>query len=420
MKVSILDAGHPHWGSELEHIGVLLGEAHNPALFPYHFLYATLTRIGGSLAIFEADGAEVGAGILFPRHMQLNGGALRRSYTLRYHAIGGAQPALAEIAKACEAALGGAQVIFYDPTGPLSYYPTHQEIGPVDIGRPDAQEAAATRDLQRRVWGSPDEFLYPSDIHSAEFAAGTSLVARVDGRPAGFLFGFYKFGGGTLPADWHARFGGDFRLESQTMGVVPEHRGLRIAHLLKKIQAERAWQEGIGIINWTADPLQYPNAALNFGLLRAIAFDFVPDLYPFRNELNRVHASRFGLTWLVGSTRVRSIPLVGARAEILDLRRRTQIKRVNDGCDRADFDVDARIIAIEIPADWTDLQQRDLAQAQAWRILTDEIFTRYIGTGSNRYVVTGVGTDNDRRYLVAERAGAALWDRLGRAETITT
>ncbi|MCB0069727.1 MAG: hypothetical protein KDD77_21335, partial [Caldilineaceae bacterium] len=61
---------------------------------------------------------------------------------------------------------------------------------------------------------------------------------------------------------WTERFNGAFRLESQTMGVLPEYRGLRIANLLKKQQAELAWREGIGVVHWTADPLQYPNAAL--------------------------------------------------------------------------------------------------------------------------------------------------------------
>jgi predicted GNAT superfamily acetyltransferase len=128
------------------------------------------------------------------------------------------------------------------------------------------------------------------------------------GKTAGFLFGFYTFDGAPLPADWTERFNGGFRIESQTLGVLPDYRGLRIANLLKKRQAELAWREGVGVVSWTADPLQAPNAALNFGLLKAVAFEFAPDLYPFRNELNRVHASRFGLTWLVGSKRVRDTP----------------------------------------------------------------------------------------------------------------
>ncbi len=413
MNVRLLDASHPQWGSELERLGVLLGEGANPTLFPYHFLYVTLSKIGGRLALFEDGDRLLGAGFLFPRRLTGNGGSIRRTYTLRFHALPGATPDPAEAVAACQAALPDDAVVFYDPSGTLSYYRTGETIGMVEIGRPDAGEAAATRGLQRAVWGSPDEFLYPADIHSAEFGAGTSLVARVDGKMAGFLFGFYRFDGSALPVDWAEHFNGAFRLESQTMGVLPEYRGLRIANLLKKQQAELAWREGIGIVHWTADPLQYPNAALNFGLLKAIAFDFAPDLYPFRNELNRVHASRFSLTWLVGSKRVREIPALGARAEIVDLTHRRFIPRINAGCDSARFDLTEEILAIEVPADWTALQQHDIGAAQTWRALTDEIFAAYIGVGPGQYVVTGVAADGDRRFLLAERTGESLWARLG-------
>ena len=81
--------------------------------------------------------------------------------------------------------------------------------------------------------------------------------------------------------------------------------GRGLATALKSAQAELARQAGIDVVNWTADPLQWPNAVLNFGRLRAVAFEFLPDYYAFRNELNRVAASRVALTWLVDSPRVR-------------------------------------------------------------------------------------------------------------------
>lgn len=415
MNVTLLDAADPRWGSQIEQIGLLLGAGENPTLFPYHFLYVTLSKIGGHIAQFTVDGRLVGIGFLFPRHIQLRSASPRQTYTLRHHSL--LSPALtgdtAAVTAACSAALGGAEVVYYDPARPHSYYPTHQTTGAVDVGRPTRDEAVATRLLQERIWGSPPEFLYPIDLHSAEFAAGTSLVARVDDTPAGFLFGFYKFGGTRLPADWETRFRGAFRLESQTLAVLPAYRGLRIANLLKKSQAERAWHEGIGIVNWTTDPLQYPNAALNFGLLRAIAFEFAANLYPFRNELNRVPASRFALTWLVGTKQVREAALVGERTTVVDLSRRRQVPRANDGWHSADYTLSAELIAIEIPTDWTTLQQSDIVQAQAWRTLTDALFQHYIGIEPGQYVVTGAAADGDRRYLIAERASDMLWERLG-------
>lgn len=75
------------------------------------------------------------------------------------------------------------------------------------------------------------------------------------------------------------------------MGVLPAYRGLRLGYLLKGY-AEHAVAQGICAIHLQFDPLQYVNAALNFGLLRAVSFTFTPDYYPFRNALNRSPASR--------------------------------------------------------------------------------------------------------------------------------
>lgn len=416
MDVTLLDADNPQWSRELERAGVLLGVGANPTLFPYHFLYVTLSKIGGKLAIFRQNGRIVGVGFLFPRRLTRNAGAVQHTYTLRFHPVQEELPDPTHITAVCQAAMPDAAIVFYLPQGALSYYRTATSYGVVEIGRPDEFEADESRSIQQQVWGAAQEFLYPTDIHSAEFAAGTTLVARVDGKTAGFLFGFYAFRCPPLPADWRERFNGDFRIESQTLGVLPEYRGHRIANLLKKQQAELAWREGIGIVTWTADPLQYPNAALNFGLLKAVSFHFTPDLYPFRNALNRIHASRLALTWLVGSKRVRDVAPLGARAEVLDLSSHTQIPRVNDGCRHASFDLDDDLIAIEIPNDWTALQSQDPAQAQTWRLLTDQIFSRYIGLNPGQYTLTGVGIADERRFLLAEKSNDRLWRRLGEME----
>ncbi len=416
MKVTLLDASSPHWGSEVERIGVELGAGQNSTLFPYHFLFVTLSKIGGHIATFEEGGRRTGIGFLFPRGPARPVGEGHRTYTLRYHSL--LAPELptdkSGTAAACAAALGGnCSAVFYDPHAAHRYAATNAEIGPVNLGRPSGTEAEGLRALQQQVWGSPPEFLYPSDIHSLDFGAGTSIVARVEGGLAGFLFGFYRFDGSPLPGDWGEWYNASLRLESQTMAVLPAYRGLRIASLLKRVQAQHAWQEGIGVIHWTADPLQFPNAALNFGLLRAIAYEFSADLYPFRNDLNRVHASRLSLTWLVASRRVDDVPLVGSRSEVVDMDHRRQIPRVNDGPHRADLTRQDPLIAIEVPVDWTGLQQQDLDAALAWRRLTDEVLRHYIGSTQGKYTITGVGAADDRRYLLAERVSPALWQQLG-------
>jgi predicted GNAT superfamily acetyltransferase len=206
------------------------------------------------------------------------------------------------------------------------------------------------------------------------------------------------------------------------LGVLPEHRGARIGFLLKKVQALGALRAGIGVINWTVDPLQWPNAMLNFGLLRAVACDFTPDYYPFRNELNRVPASRFSLTWLVKTERVQSVcglqlPASSEfrpAAQMLDLARERGVERVNAAAQLLTAYPTAERIAIELPADWTALQRDNLNAAQEWRMVTDELLQRLIGQEAGQYVVTDVAVNGPHRYLVAQRAGDELWARLGK------
>lgn len=416
MDVHLLDSAGPTWNSTVDQINAQLQVGNNPTLLPNQFLQVVLPKLGGQIVRLSEFGQELGIGFLLPRAEPVVHPHPRRFFTLRYHPVtdkGRPTPELAKtVTQAVSFHLDGAEVFFYDPTASLHYEATHQEIGSVDVGRPNAEEAAQIPVLQEQIWGSPPEFLYPADLHSIESQLGSTLVARVDGQLAAFLFGFHKFGGSPLPADWAMRFRGDLRLESQTLGVLPDFRGMRIANLLKKVQAQQAWQEGIGIINWTADPLQFPNAALNFGLLRALAFDFYPKLYPFRNALNRVPASRFGLTWLVGSERVQNVPLTGGRALMLDLTYHPEVRRVNLGFESLEFDATESHIAIEIPANWTEVQQQSVDDALRWREATDRLFSHYVGTKPGQYVITGVAMEYERRFLIGQKVDDALWAHL--------
>ena len=185
-------------------------------------------------------------------------------FTLRFHRF---VPDLLvdpeALSDAARKALDGAEVVFYDADGPHRYEASFQRLDGVDLGRPSAAEAQAIRALQAQIWGSEPDLLYPADIHSPDFGSARSFVARVDGQVAAFLFSFFKFGGSPLPDAWQSRVRSEWRMESQTMGVDPAQRGRGLATALKSAQAELARQAGIDVVNWTADPLQWPNAVLN-------------------------------------------------------------------------------------------------------------------------------------------------------------
>jgi predicted GNAT superfamily acetyltransferase len=398
--ITLFDSTPSAWSRQIDHWYERLGGATNPTLFPPHFLQSVLPHIGGKGVLVQQGEQQLGVGFLFPRQ--------HNTYTLRYHALlPQLEIDLNALAAQVSAQLAAATVIPYDLQGNLTYSPTHDLVNGIDLGRPSQVEAEAVRTLQATVWGSSPASLYPADIHSVEFGLGTSLVARLADQPVGFLFGLIKFGGYRLPADWAERFQGDLRLESQTMGVLPEHRGARIGYWLKWRQAQQAREQGIGVIHWTVDPLQWPNAVLNFGRLRAIASEFMPNYYSFRNELNRVTASRFGLTWLVRSERVNT-PAT-QRSGLIDVTQQPDLLHINDGWTVLHAAPATAQIAIEIPADWTNLQRHDLNAALQWRAVTDELFGRLIGINPGQYVVTDVGTDGERCYLLAQRADDLLW-----------
>lgn len=398
------------WPAFVDESRARLGGADNPALMPAHYLQVVLPKIGGCAFSVHRQGQLAGYAYTFPRGLD----GETRLYTLRFHSLPPAPVADgAAITRRAEELLPpGSRAIFYDSATPKSYQPDHRMFDGLDVGRPDAAEAQDARTIQQVVWNNPPEVLYPADIYSAEFALPTALVARADGRTAGFLFGLTKFDGAALPSVWQERLRHRLRLESQTMGVLPDFRGRHIAYLLKKVQAEQAQAQKIDIISWTADPLQFPNAALNFTRLGAVAYEAQPALYAFHNELNQAPASRFSLTWLVGTERVQAILAGRQPTAVVDLAGQPAVARVNDGPVSPRYDADAPAIAFEIPADWTALQRADLAEARRWRETTDRLFLHYLGKEPDRYIVTDAAVDGPRRYLLARRVDEALLARL--------
>lgn len=412
IEVSILDNRDRSFSEQIDQLRQLLGMPNNPALFPGHFLKATFPKMGGLVARLRTGQHVGGVAFLFPRALDGDG----RTFILRLHRVSSNFDAsAAEIAAAVERQIG-IRASCYEPTSPDVTYAGQTSPGSgLEIDRPTASDAAAVRDLQQKIWhpDSPDA-LYPSDLHSLEFCPGTSLIAKVDGAPVGFLFGFNKFGGSKLSPMLAERHADAFRLESQLMGVLPEYRGRGISVALKLRQAELATRDGVHVINWTFDPLQYQNAVLNFGRLGGIAFDFYPNYYDFSNDLNQAPASRLSVSWLINSSRVRG-PASTSRPREVDLRSLPDIVRLNLGPRVVATPDDAQRIAIEVPADWTRLQ-RDKSQLELvrqWRATTDQILARYLGHDEGQYALTSAGRDKDRFYLIGERVDEALLGSIG-------
>lgn len=405
------------WPQLVQNLYAQLDFPHNPALLPPQFVQVTFPKIGGQLFVVHRTDQIAGAAFLLPRGDDSG----IRTYTLRYHPIADTDVDQVALVTQIKALLPNSKIVIFNPlarrtfaSNPDGSKTLNSEA--ISIAPPTAAEVEEIRSVHQRIWQSPPGYLYPEESHCAEYGIGTSLIARANDHPqgqqiAGFVQGFYRFGGSVLPADWDERFNGAWRLESQSMGILPEFRGKRLAYRLKQKQADLARKDNIHLIHWTFDPLLFPNAMLNIGLLRGVVFDFHPDFYPFRNALNQVSASRFSITWLIHSRRVQNPP--NQRARTVDLSNDNGLVRINDGLNWIVKETDASQIAIEIPVNWQSIQSKSIDLAQEWRTVTDMIFGRFIGCNANQYTITDTATDGERCYLIAERSTSALWSRLG-------
>lgn len=414
LSADILNPLETGWNDKIDNLRQTLGAPNNPFLFPPHFVKRTLISIGGSVIEFKDGNELLGAGFIFPRRGEYGIG-----YTLRFHGLSRDL----QMTKAHSLTEDAVCDKYGKPFSVYLYVPEENSYGDgslvstrdgLRIERTSGNTAREIRNLQREIWGvSNDDFLYPEDIHSPNFALPTSLIAYVDSRPVGFLFGFDKICHKEIPAVLrNCIVNPSTRQESQLMGVLPDQRAKSIATKLKMMQAEQALQSGIEIINWTYDPLLSQNAVLNVNKLRGVIWEHNPNYYAFSgaNKLNQVAASRFSVSWLITSPRVRgvfeggeqenhsariseklnsgAIPIITSTREVEPIQGE-ETRTINGNYTHF---VESPSIAIEIPVNWTTIQGNNIQLAQEWRDITDNILQEYIGTSEGKYTITDVVT----------------------------
>ena len=123
--------------------------------------------------------------------------------------------------------------------------------------------------VQQSVWGFEDRDLVPLRLFV--------VVSKIEGQilggfdPSGRMVGFCL----ALPA----LKGSSVYLHSHMLGVLPEFRRQGLGRRLKLEQRREALGRGIGLIEWTFDPLELYNAHLNLERLGAIARSYLPNHY---------------------------------------------------------------------------------------------------------------------------------------------
>lgn len=147
--------------------------------------------------------------------------------------------------------------------------------------------------LERAVWG--EEITVPTPIFVvAEESGGQVLGAFEGGRMIGFTLALPGVHG-TTPY-----------LHSHMTAVLPEFQNRGIGWLLKMAQRDDALGRGIGLVEWTFDPLELRNAYFNLVKLGAVVRRFLPNFYGITGSPlhGGLPTDRLVAEWWLGPKRV--------------------------------------------------------------------------------------------------------------------
>jgi predicted GNAT superfamily acetyltransferase len=167
-------------------------------------------------------------------------------------------------------------------------------------------------------------------------------------------------------------------LHSHMTAVVDGYRDLGIGRRLKLFQREDALARGIGLIEWTFDPLMSKNAYFNLMRLGAIARRYLPNAYGITTSPlhSALPTDRLVAEWHLRSVRVRRI-LAGKRATPT---------------------FSKRAVRIPIPRTLESTRKRDPRGALRMQSKIREQFLQWLG---KRYAATAVAnTKSGMEYIL--------------------
>lgn len=235
--------------------------------------------------------------------------------------------------------------------------------------------------LQEQVWGQGSEIV-PASVLLVSAKRGGILVGAFEGAElAGFVWSMPGVKDGQ-PTHW-----------SHMLGVLPGARRHGLGRQLKLAQRDRALTQGVDLIEWTFDPLQAPNAHLNFSVLGCVATTYLTDVYgEMLGQLHRGTATdRLIAEWKIRAPHVErrvaalaSRPPFIVRTHEITTAPKAIATFASGGMITAAetaLTLSERRIMVPVPPRFTEMQERDLTLARQWRAATREVFTTYFGRG---------------------------------------
>jgi len=231
------------------------------------------------------------------------------------------------------------------------------------------QELAKCHEIQRRIWGYADHELYPLRLFVNLSRVGGHVLGAFTTEDE--LVGFVA----AMPA-WHGK---RRYLHSLALGVLRGHENRGLGRALKLAQRDQALAEGIGLIEWTFDPLRAKNANLNINRLGVIVRRYEPDCYGrVESRLQQgLPSDRLISEWWIRSRRVaqavRGGLAPGSRKNVAD--------------------------EIEIPSAIEDWIKDDPAKARKCQA---RVRDRFLQSFARKLTVTGFTLDRTSGYYLLE------------------
>ncbi len=132
----------------------------------------------------------------------------------------------------------------------------------------EVEEFERMVELQKTIWGFADIDLVPLRMFVVASKIGGQVFGAFD---AAEMVGFVM----AVPGYRH----GKSYLHSHMAAVLPAYQNRGVGRALKLKQREEALGRGIGLVEWTFDPLELKNARFNLERLGAIARRYVRNQY---------------------------------------------------------------------------------------------------------------------------------------------
>ncbi len=253
-------------------------------------------------------------------------------------------------------------------------------------------------DLQVGTWGRDSEVVPASVLHVSAKRGGILIGARDQGAIVGFVWSMPGWREGK-PTHW-----------SHMLAVAPAARGSGLGEQLKRAQRDAARAQGVGLIEWTFDPLQSLNAHLNMSRLGAIAATYLVNAYgDMPGLLHRgTPTDRLVAEWWIDTPHVerRLAPRspFGARSAEAASAPMAIEMNVDGGwleCVATDLTIDGPRVRVPVPPRFTEMQQTVPDVAMGWRLAARAVFTAYFWRGY-RAVDFLTGSDGGGAYLLAK------------------